>query len=169
MIQGEIIMKTFIPFHAFFYVQDLEKSVHFYSQVLGCTLKFSNKTSFTIDFFGHGLSFEVLEEFNLGKRFSCSSSDVDHRQYVPSMHWGINLYDKSIYEQILDRLKLHQVEYVVAPTEYNQGKTNEQALFFIKDPTGYVLEFRYMSRPFKVEEIEAWDQRSRGHQRKQQV
>jgi extradiol dioxygenase family protein len=160
-------MKNFIPFHAFFYVNDLQKSVHFYSQVLGCPLKFSNETSFTIDFFGHGLSFErPAQGFELGQLLTCSASDVNERQYVPSMHWGINLYDRNILEEILNRLKANSVEYVVKPTLYNEGQPNEQFLFFIKDPTGYVLEFRYMARKFKVEEIEQWDQRSDGHKRK---
>jgi extradiol dioxygenase family protein len=139
----------------------------FYHEVIGCPIKRSNESSFTIDFFGHGISFEYIKEFaGLGKWLSCSSVDVDHRQYVPSMHWGINLDSLELFNEILERVKAAKLEFVVPATRYNVGKSNEQALFFVKDPTGYVLEFRYMAKAFKLNELEQWDQRSEGHERK---
>lgn len=153
-------------FHAFFYVTNLNASIGFYRDVIGCKVKHSNETSFTIDFFGHGISFEYNQNFvGLPQWLTCESTNVDYRQYVPSMHWGINLNTKEQFEEILAHVKSHNAEFVVPATRYNTGGNNEQALFFIKDPTGYVLEFRYMSRAFKLDELEQWDQRSRGHSR----
>lgn len=159
-------MKNRQPFHAFWYVTDIEASVAFYRDVVGCPIQFSNPTAFSIDFFGHGISFEYVDHFpGLSTLQTCSAQDVDNRQYVPSMHWGINLESQDDFEQILNRAKQHKVEFIVPATRYNVGATNEQALFFIKDPTGYVLEFRFMSKRFKLEELGQWDQRSEGHER----
>jgi extradiol dioxygenase family protein len=156
------------PFHAFFYVTKLEESIQFYKQILGCPLIRSDNNTFTIDFFGHGISFEYSSTLvELPQWMTCSAKDVDGRQYVPSMHWGINLESRELFDQVLERLQNSQipVEFVVPPTKYNDKKNNEQSLFFVKDPTGYVLEFRYMCRPFKLNELGEWDQRSEGHVR----
>lgn len=158
---------TFLPFHAFFYVTDKEASVRFYNQTLGCQIKHSNDTSFTIDFFGHGISFEYNKNFKgLPRLLTCDKADIDDRQYVPSMHWGINLYAKEQFQDIAKKLEKSEAEFIVPPTIYNVGSEKEQMLLFVKDPTGYVIEFRYMARPFKLDELNEWDQRSTGHERK---
>jgi extradiol dioxygenase family protein len=161
-------MKEMKPFHAFFYVTDLQKSVQFYRDTLGCEIKRSTENSFTIDFYGHGISFEYNPQFKpLEQYLTCNSTDVDDRQYVPSMHWGVNFTEENDFNEILNRIEKTKTQFVVSPTEYNSEQSNLQRLFFIKDPTGYVLEFRYMSRPFKLKELDQWDQRGRSHTRKQ--
>ena len=80
------------------------------------------------------------------------------------MHWGINFYSKEQFQDIAK--KLEQAEFIVPPTIYNAGSGKEQMLLFVKDPTGYVIEFRYMARPFKLEDLDEWNQRSTGHARK---
>jgi extradiol dioxygenase family protein len=164
LILEDINMNT--PFHAFFYVTDVKASIRFYHDYLGFPLIVSNEKSFTIDFFGHGISFEYVEDFKgLPNRLTCSATDVDGRQYVPSMHWGINLYDKSLFDEYLQKCENHGIEFVVQATRYNVGSDKEQCLFFVKDPTGYILEFRFMSKEFKIKELNKWDQRSEGHER----
>lgn len=159
-------MRTMQPFHAFWYVTNLDASIKFYRDVIGCQIKYSNASAFSVDFFGHGISFEYVENFpGLLPFQTCGADDVDGRQYVPSMHWGVNLDSIDDFEQILKRAKEHNVEFIVPATRYNVGEKNEQALFFLKDPTGYALEFRLMSRKFKLEELDQWDQRSEGHER----
>jgi hypothetical protein len=158
---------TFSPFHAFFYITDKEASVRFYNQILSCPIKHSNATSFTIDFFGHGISFEYHKNFaGLPQLMTCNKTDIDDRQYVPSMHWGINLNSKEQFQAIAKKLEISASEFIVPPTIYNVGGEKEQMLLFVKDPTGYIIEFRYMAKPFKLAELDKWDQRSEGHERK---
>ena len=154
------------PFHAFFYVHDISASIHFYQNVLGCPVHIASDTSFSIDFFGHGISFEYHQDFTkLPVGFTCDKQEVDARQYVPSVHWGINLTDKNIFDALRTRLEQLKIDFLVKPTLYNKAQKNEQCLFFMKDPTGYIIEFRFMSRAFHLHELEKWDQRSAGHAR----
>jgi len=159
-------MKTQTPFHAFFYITRLEESITFYRDKLGLPLRQTTPNTFTIDFYGHGISFEYNENFlELSKWFTCSKDDIDNRQYVPSMHWGVNLDSLAAFENILNQCIKHNIEFIVPATFYNKDTDHEQALFFIKDPTGYIIEMRYMCKSFVLSELKQWDQRSEGHKR----
>ncbi len=69
-----------------------------------------------------------------------STNEVDGHQ-VPAKHFGLILgWDE--WETLADRLKKHDIDFVIEPYVRFEGKPGEQATMFFKDPSGNALEFK---------------------------
>ena len=65
---------------------------------------------------------------------------------VPVPHFGICLtVDQFI--KLKDRLKEHNVKFIVEPHIRFEGKPGEQWTMFLKDPSNNSLEFKAMTNP----------------------
>ena len=67
-------------------------------------------------------------------------NDVD-RHAVPVPHFGVVL-DLRDWQQLADKLRAHQLEFVIDPTIRFAGQVGEQATMFFLDPSGNALEFK---------------------------
>ena len=132
------------PFHLAFPVRDLDATRHFYGVVLGCEEGRSAKKWIDFDFFGHQISAHLRPE-------ECSeaqANEVDGDK-VPVRHFGAVL-EWGTWHSFVERLKEHQVSFIIEPKIRFKGKPGEQATAFIRDPSGNALEFKSFRIPEKL-------------------
>ena len=129
-------MSTLRPFHLATPVNDLAAARHFYGSVLACPEGRSSDRWIDFDFWGHQFVVHLDEAY--APQHSYNGVDA-HR--IPSPHFGVVL-EWSDWEGLVDRLRANGVDFVVEPGVRFPGQPGEQGTFFVKDPSGNVLEFK---------------------------
>lgn len=123
------------PFHLAFPVLDIEKTRHFYTEILNCSVGREAEHWIDFNFFGHQISAHLVQEVPLDVT---NSVDGDA---VPSRHFGIVLeWDE--WHQFSEKLKKQQILFLIPPHIRFVGQVGEQATLFIQDPSGNCLEFK---------------------------
>lgn len=134
--------KKLYPFHLAFPITDIEATRKFYSEVLGCPIGRSAERWIDFNLFGHQLSAHLSAQ----QPKALVHSTVDGKQ-VPIPHFGVVLNWED-WHQLADRLRGHNIQFVIEPYIRFQGLKGEQATMFFHDPSGNALEFK----SFKDEE-----------------
>jgi extradiol dioxygenase family protein len=131
-------------FHYAFKVKDIASTKQFYSEILGCNLGRETEHWVDFDFFGHQLSAHV----------TTSITELDYCGIVdgvkvPIPHFGciISLVD---FDRISQKLKAHQVTFLIEPQTRYEGKTGEQKILFVLDFSNNSLEFKCFKNPEEV-------------------
>lgn len=123
-------------FHLAFPVKELEKTLIFYRDLLGCKTGRSSEKWIDFDFWGHQVVAHVSPE-DAGKS---ASNEVDGHA-VPAKHFGVILeWDE--FQKLADKLKANDVTFVIEPYIRFEGEAGEQATMFLLDPSGNALEFK---------------------------
>ena len=122
------------PFHLAIPVSNLEKSRHFYEDILGCSLGRSSDEWIDFNFFKHQL---VIHQ----------SNDIQKQKYnivdgydIPIPHFGVIL-DWEQWHKFSNRIK-DRIKFVIEPYVRFKGQTGEQATMFFLDPDNNALEFK---------------------------
>lgn len=123
-------------FHLAFPVADLDDTLTFYRDVLGCGTGRSSDKWIDFDFWGH----QVVAHLSPSEAGKSSSNEVDGHA-VPARHFGLIL-EWEEWEALAERLKEHNVEFIIKPYVRFEGKPGEQATMFFTDPGGNALEFK---------------------------
>ncbi|MGD8427169.1 MAG: VOC family protein [Balneolaceae bacterium] len=123
-------------FHLAFPVSDLEDTLTFYRDVLGCDTGRRSEKWIDFDFWGH----QVVAHLSPQEAGKSSTNDVDGHA-VPAKHFGLIL-EWEEWEQLAGRLKEKEIEFIIEPYIRFKGKPGEQATMFFKDPSGNALEFK---------------------------
>lgn len=124
------------PFHLAIPTHDLAKTRQFYGELLGCAEGRSATKWIDYNFFGHQLSIHLKPE----ETKQISANAVDGKQ-VPVRHFGIVMaWDD--WHALADRLKSHNIPFVIEPYVRFAGEIGEQATMFFMDPSGNALEFK---------------------------
>ena len=129
-------MKTLQPFHLAIPVSHVEKNRIFYREILGCEEGRSSDHWVDFDFFGHQLVIHYKES----KQTDEHSNPVDGHD-VPVPHFGVVL-EWQHWHDFAERLKQHNIKFVIEPYIRFEGQVGEQATLFFKDPSGNALEFK---------------------------
>jgi extradiol dioxygenase family protein len=124
------------PFHLAIPVTDLTKSDAFYGKLLGCEKGRSSKQWIDWNFFGHQLVTHLVEQTPR----ELAHNEVD-KHAVPVPHFGVVL-DWQDWQQLADKLKGAEMEFVIEPYIRFAGQAGEQATMFFYDPCGNALEFK---------------------------
>lgn len=119
-----------------FPVSDLEQTLHFYRDVLGCETGRSSDHWIDFNFWGHQVVAHLSPE-DAGKG---SANEVDGKQ-VPVKHFGVVL-EWDAWHVLADKLNAHGIEFVIEPYIRFEGEPGEQATMFFLDPSGNALEFK---------------------------
>jgi len=127
------------PFHLALPVRDLEETKRFYVDVLGAKEKRAAFNWVDFDFFGHQLSVHLVT----GKVDRPEATMIDGDQ-VPARHFGMIL-TQEIWEGLRDKVQQSKQNFIIGPKIRFKGKEGEQGTFFIVDPSGNYLEFKYFS------------------------
>ena len=134
-------------FHLAIPVEDLDKTIEFYCNVLGCKKGNSeNNPPFSwcdIDFWGNELTLHSsISEFRVNERHLVDKEDVS----IP--HFGVHL-DAEEFQSLKGKLvqDWKNVEFVNKPYVRFKGDVLEQETMFIKDPSENILEFKTMKNP----------------------
>ncbi len=123
-------------FHLAFPVKELEKTLIFYRDLLGCKTGRSSDKWIDFDFWGHQVVAHLSPE-DAGKS---ANNEVDGHA-VPAKHFGVILeWDE--FEKLAERLKNHNTKFVIEPYVRFEGKPGEQYTMFLLDPSGNALEFK---------------------------
>ncbi len=125
------------PFHLAAPITDKETTRNFYQDVLGCTTGREAERWIDFDFFGHQLSFHVVDDAaaQVGP-----TNTVDGKQ-VPVRHFGVILTWED-WQALSRRLEDAGTDFIIAPYIRFKGETGEQATMFFLDPSGNALEFK---------------------------
>ena len=122
------------PFHLAIPVSNLEKSRHFYKDILGCSLGRSSDEWIDFNFFEHQLVIHKSNSIQENKYNSVDGHDV------PIPHFGVIL-DWEQWHKFSNRIK-DDIEFVIEPYIRFKGQTGEQATMFFLDPDNNALEFK---------------------------
>ena len=123
------------PFHLAFPVDNLEKTREFYMKVLGCNEGRSSDRWIDFDMYGHQVVAHLVDSVD---RVETNPVDGDD---VPASHFGVIL-DLEDWEELADRLKKIDMDFIIEPHIRFKGETGEQATMFFLDPCGNALEFK---------------------------
>ena len=122
-------------FHLAFHVRDLNEARAFYGTVLGCREGRSTDTWVDFDFFSHQIS------LHLGEPFHTTNTGKVGAHMVPMPHLGVILLMDD-WNALAERLKQHNVAFVLEPQVRFAGEPGEQATMFFRDPSGNPIEVK---------------------------
>ncbi len=123
------------PFHLAMPVNDLAKTRQFYGEFLGFAEGRSNDHWIDWNFFGH----QFVTHLHPQKTETITNAVDGHG--VPVPHFGVVL-EWQQWHDFADRLKAHNVKFMIEPYIRFRGKIGEQATMFFCDPSGNALEFK---------------------------
>jgi uncharacterized protein len=128
------------PFHIAVQVRDLAEARRFYSEVLGCPEGRSAADWVDFDLYGHQFVCHLNRQLGPQGRIDSLQNAVDGHG-VPVPHCGVVL-EPPAWAQLVERLRRHEVEWVMEPCTRFANTPGEQSTLFIRDPTGNALEFK---------------------------
>jgi len=123
-------------FHLAFPVKELEKTLTFYRDILGCKTGRSSDKWIDFDFWGH----QVVAHVSPADAGKSATNKVDGHK-VPAKHFGVILEWDQFFD-LAERLEKHDLDFIIEPYVRFEGKPGEQATMFFKDPSGNALEFK---------------------------
>lgn len=142
------------PFHLAMPVNDLEKTRQFYGEFLGFAEGRSSEHWIDWDFFGHQFvthlrsqpteSEKIINHVDGHATDERSEAEIKNEvdgHMVPVPHFGVVLAWQQ-WHDFADRLKSHNVKFVIEPYIRFKGQAGEQATMFFTDPSGNALEFK---------------------------
>lgn len=120
-----------VCFHLAFPVASLSEAKKFYIDGLGCRLGRENKKAIIIGFYGHQLVAHLVENFI-----------SDQIGFYPR-HFGMVFDIHEEWRMLYSRAKkkglcFYQEEFIRFAGEYSEHHS-----FFLQDPSGNLLEFKY--------------------------
>ena len=132
------------PFHLAIPVSDLQTSLIFYEDMLGCGRGRESVDWVDLNFYGHQL---VLHRVTTTEGPS-ASNPVDGEQ-VPVPHFGVVLPWPD-FESLAEQLASRGAVFEIPPTTRFAGRLGEQRTFFLTDPSGNCLEFKAFRDPNRL-------------------
>jgi extradiol dioxygenase family protein len=83
----------------------------------------------------------------VGESYRCQDhyNPVDGDE-VPVPHFGIVLSEPQ-FHALSERLKQHNIKFIIEPHKRFSGQPGEQWTMFFKDPSGNNLEFKALTTP----------------------
>jgi extradiol dioxygenase family protein len=124
-------------FHLAFPVDDLGAARGFYGELLGCAE--GRSSDHWVDFNLHG--HQIVAHLAPDECRAAETGGVDGKA-VPVRHFGLILA-KPDWEELAQRFEAAKTEFIIAPYLRFEGQPGEQGTFFVRDPAGNALEFKY--------------------------
>ena len=124
------------PFHLAFPITNIDKTMKWYTLILGCTISRKDKKWIDFNFFGHQISGHLIDKND-------SKNDTNHvdGHNVPIRHFGIIL-TLDQWKSLSENLISNNIDFIIKPNIRFKGQKGEQSTFFIEDPNGNFLEFK---------------------------
>ena len=129
-------MSTYKRFHLAFPVKDLNTTKDFYKETLNCKIGRESESWVDFNLYGHQIVAHLAPE----ECSDVSSNEVDEDQ-ISCRHFGIIL-DWQEWKELSKKLDLLKIKFLINPKVRFKNKSGEQGTFFLKDPSGNVLEFK---------------------------
>lgn len=122
-------------FHMSLPCLSIKDTKNFYVNSVGGSIGRHTQNWIDINLFGHQLTFIKAGKFDFN-----NPNYVFEGKILPSFHFGI-IVDSIIWKEIYKKLKDSGLE-LVAKATFLENKMGQHNSFFIKDPNGYMLEFK---------------------------
>jgi len=126
-------MKTL--FHVSLPCEDIAQTIDFYINTLGCEMGRSVQHWADINLFGHQLTFTEAGKFSFE-----NPNYLFEGKVLPSFHLGV-IVNLETWSDLYKKMSVAECEIVHQKTFLN-AKKGEHLSFFVKDPDGYMLEFK---------------------------
>lgn len=133
------------PFHLAIAVDDLDAARAFYGGVLGCPEGRASGPWIDFDLFGH----QLVAHLAPGGPSSADHHNPVDDHAVPVPHFGVVL-EWDAFDRLAERLRAHEVQFVIEPYVRFAGQIGEQATMFFRDPAGNALEFKAFRDPSQL-------------------
>jgi len=130
-------MGKLTPFHVAIPVHDVQLARAFYRDVIGCPEGRSTEKWVDFDLYGHQF---VIHYKPKAESEKTHTNAVDGHE-VPVPHYGVVL-EWQDWEKLAEKLKLHDIRFLIEPYIRFKGQPGEQATMFFLDPCGNALEFK---------------------------
>ncbi|MFD2562842.1 VOC family protein [Aquimarina rubra] len=122
-------------FHLALPCEDLEVTKDFYISKLGASLGRHTDTWIDINLYGNQITFTKAGNFNFDfKNYRLGD------QILPSFHFGV-IVNVQVWGTLYSRLFSMDLEVTTEATFF-ENKVGEHLSFFVKDPNGYMVEFK---------------------------
>ena len=108
----------------------------FIKKILNCKIGRESESWVDFNLYGHQIVAHLAPE----ECIDVSSNKVDEDQ-IPCRHFGMIL-DWHEWKELSKKLDLLKIKFLINPKVRFKNKPGEQGTFFIKDPSGNVLEFK---------------------------
>jgi len=125
------------PFHLAIPVDDLTQADAFYGTLMGCERGRRSDQWIDFNFFGHQLVTHLAPE----ECGHAATNTVDGKA-VPVKHFGVVLTPAD-WRALATKLEAANVDFIIDPGIRFAGEVGEQGTFFLLDPAGNALEFKY--------------------------
>lgn len=113
----------------------IERTKNFYQGLLGAELGRVTNHWIDVNLFGHQITFTKCGTYN----FSYKSYKFEGT-ILPSFHFGVIL-DQDTWKNVYDMaVKANLIK--IDKTQFLKDKNGEHTSFFVKDPNGYIVEFK---------------------------
>ena len=128
--------KDLRPFHLAFPVLNINETIQWYTNILGCKIGRQDKRWVDFNFYGHQISAHLVDN-----KINFQNSNIVDGENIPCRHFGIIL-SQTEWNKLSKELILKKINFIIKPNTRFKGKKGEQSTFFIKDPSGNILEFK---------------------------
>lgn len=130
-------------FHISLPCLDIERTKDFYIDKIGAHLGRSNNNWLDINLFGNQITFTKSGRFD----FHFQNYSFEGK-ILPSFHFGVIL-DITTWGTVYSKVNAQNIE-VFDEITFLKGKKGEHISFFVKDPNGYMVEFKSFSDASEV-------------------
>ena len=127
-------------FHLSLPCKNLIETKMFYVDTLGAALGRFENNWLDIDLFRHQVTFTKAGNFD----FTNPSYKFEGK-ILSSFHFGIIL-EKDAWDKVYYKLKIQDLDITTHAT-FLKNKPGEHESFFVKDPNGYMIEFKCFKNP----------------------
>lgn len=122
-----------VLFHLAFPVTDLKEAKTFYVNGLGCSLGRESASAVTLELQGHQLVGHLTRQ------------STETQKGIYPRHFGLVFTDEQEWQALADRAKAKGLKFYQEPRRRYPGTRIEHRTFFLEDPFGNLLEFKYYS------------------------
>lgn len=123
-------------FHLSLPCVNVEETKAFYLDNIGAVSGRQSQNWIDINLFGHQITFTQAGKFDFN-----NPNYVFEGKILPSFHFGV-IIDETTWHTAYNKLNANPNLDVVTQATFLKEKSGEHASFFIKDPNGYMLEFK---------------------------
>ena len=131
------------PFHLSLPCLHIAATEKFYVHIIGATQGRKAQKWLDINLFGHQITFTNSGHF----KFEYPSYSFE-KTVLPAFHFGIIL-PSSEWKSMYKRMQKEDFLFI-DETRFLNEKAGEHQSFFLRDPNGYILEFKCFKEPDSV-------------------
>jgi hypothetical protein len=118
-------------FHLAFPIHDLQETLQFYVDGLGCTVGRRSKQAVTLGLAGHQLVGHLVPD------------QLPKQQGIYPRHFGLIFLSQVDWQALADRAKAKNLPFFQQPRVRFPGLRVEHHTFFLEDPSHNLLEFKH--------------------------